>query len=105
MERRRTKLSFWIAITLFIAAGAIAVLWKMYDYNKSDKLKNEGKRILLPVDSLIDIVDGKQIFVTLKVGDKVFALSQEIKNEVAVGDSVTVYYLEENPSENMILIK
>lgn len=105
MERRRTKLSFWIAITLFIAVGAIATLWKMYDHSDTDKLKNEGQRILLPVDSVIDNGERKQIFVTLKVAGEMFTVSREVKSEVAVGDSVPVYYMEHAPAKNMIFVK
>lgn len=102
MEGKTSKVSFWIVFVVLIALAAIATLGNLYEYKRMDKLENEGKRVLLAVDSLTDKGSRKQIFVTLRVSGRAYVISKKVKSKVAVGDSVPVYYLVSAPSTHAI---
>ena len=105
MEEKKTNKSFWIVFAVLIGFAAISTFGNLFEYRRMEKLNTEGKRILLPVDSLIQKGGKREIFVTLSVDGKQMVISKKVKAEVAVGDSVAVYYLEDNPATNGIAVE
>lgn len=105
MEEKKTSKSFWIVFALLIGFAAISTFGNLFEYRRMEKLNTEGKRILLPVDSLIEKGSKREIFVTLRANGNSIVISKKVKTVVAVGDSVAVYYLEENPATNGIAVE
>jgi len=99
---KKTGRNFWVVFALLIILAAIATIGNINEYMKMNKLNTEGKRILVPVDSVVDKGSKKEIFVRFSIDGKEFKLSKKVKSQVAKGDSVPVYYLPGNPSNNGI---
>jgi len=101
-EKKKSGKGFWIVFGLCIGFAAISTLGNLFDYRKMDKLNNQGKRILVPVDSISNNSSKHEIFVKFSVDGKEYMATKKIKSTVAVGDSVPLYYLPENPATNGI---
>jgi hypothetical protein len=102
MEKKKTSTSFWIVFALLIGVAAISTFGNLFEYRRMEKLNTEGKRIRLPVDSISIKGSKTEIFVQLNVRGKSYTISKKVKTTLAVGDSVSVYYLEVNPATNGI---
>jgi hypothetical protein len=105
MEQKKSNKSFWIVFAVLIAFAAISSFGNLFEYSRMEKLNTEGKRILLPVDSFIQKGSKREIFVTLSINGKQIVISKKVKAQVAVGDSVAVYYLPESPFTNGIAVE
>lgn len=75
------------------------------DYRRMDILETQGKRILAPVDSIAAKGSRSEIFVKFRVDGKEFKSTKKVKTKVAVGDSVRLYYLENDPVTNGIALE
>ena len=69
-----------------------------------DKLNVEGKRVLLPIDSIAKTGDRQTIFVKLSLDGQQMIVSKKVKSPLQVGDSVPVYYLPSSPEVHGIAI-
>ncbi|HWB61890.1 MAG TPA: hypothetical protein VG603_00160, partial [Chitinophagales bacterium] len=67
-----------------------------------NRLNTEGKRIMCVVDSTATNEGREEIFVNFEAGGKTYTISKRVKTNISKGDSVPVYYMEENPSVNGI---
>ncbi|MFN8322024.1 MAG: hypothetical protein U0T74_05150 [Chitinophagales bacterium] len=102
-EKKKSSKGFWIVFGLCIVFAAISTLGNLLEYRKMDKLNSEGRRILVPVDSVSNNNSSKhEIFVKFSVNGQEYSATKKIKSTVAVGDSVPVYYLPQNPATNGI---
>ncbi|MCW5907760.1 MAG: hypothetical protein KIS94_07880 [Chitinophagales bacterium] len=105
MEPIKTKRAFWTAFTALIGLAAIATIGNLLEYNRMEKLSTKGKRILLPVDSVVQHGNKRELFVTLSVNGEKIVITKKVKSEITTGDSVPVYYLQENPATNSIALE
>lgn len=101
-EKTKTSRSFWIVFAIAIALAAIGTIGNLTDYRKMDRLNSEGQRVFCLVDSVHPKGDKTEVFVTLQVGEQHFMVTKKLKGSYQVGDSVPVYYMEEDPSTNAI---
>ena len=104
MEEKKSNRNFWIAFVLLVLIAAGATYRNLQEYNSMDKLNVEGKRILLPVDSLVQMGDRQMIFVRLNLDGQQFVVSKKVKSPLHIGDSVPVYFLPQSPEVNGIAL-
>lgn len=102
MEQKKSSKSFWIVFAIIIAFAAVSTFGNLFEYGRMEKLNTEGKRVLLPIDSISPKGSKTEVFVKLNVAGKSYTISKKVKTKAALGDSVAVYYLEENPATNGI---
>jgi hypothetical protein len=105
MEPIKTNRTFWIVFAVLIGLAAIATIGNLLEYNRMEKLHTQGKRVLLPVDSVVRHGNKHELFVTLSVNEKPIVISKKVKSPIVTGDSVPVYYLENNPATNSIAVE
>lgn len=105
MEPIKTNRTFWIAFAVLISLAAIASIGNLLEYNRMRKLNTQGKRVLLPVDSVVQHGNKYELFVTLSVSGQRIVISKKVKSPIATGDSVPVYYLENTPTTNGIAVE
>lgn len=104
MEEKKSNGNFWIAFAVLVAIAAGATYRNLKEYNSMDKLNLEGKRVLLPIDSIAKTGDRQTIFVKLSLDGQQMIVSKKVKSPLQVGDSVPVYYLPSSPEVHGIAI-
>lgn len=102
-KKNKNNKSFWIAFTALLLLAAIATIGNLMEYRKMDKLETEGKRVMCTVDSIAKKGSKEEIYMHLMVGDKTYIVSKKVKESIAIGDSVAVYYMPDNPSVNGVV--
>lgn len=102
MTNKQTKRSFWILFVILVGAAALGSLMNIHEFTRMNRLNAEGKRIRCPVDSIGSKGSKTEIFVKFKVDGKDFSTSKKVKAQINKGDTVSVYYLENDPSTNGI---
>ncbi|MFN8287018.1 MAG: hypothetical protein U0V74_09715 [Chitinophagales bacterium] len=99
-EKPKSSKGFWIVFALLIGVAAVATIGNISEYRKMDRLESEGKRKMCAVDSISVKGTKREIFINLQVEDKQYRIVKKVKDKIAVGDSVAVYYMPEDPNTN-----
>ena len=94
MEEKKSNRNFWIAFVLLVLIAAGATYRNLQEYNSMDKLNVEGKRILLPVDSLVQMGDRQMIFVHLNLDGQQYVVMGIAR------DNTGAALAAENPAED-----
>lgn len=101
-EKPKTSRSFWIVFAIAIGLAAIATIGNLTDYRKMDRLNAEGMRVFCLIDSVHPKGEKTEVFVTLHVGEQAYMVTKKLKGTFAMGDSVPVYYMADDPATNAI---
>ena len=101
---KKTNRNFWIFFVIILIIAAISTIGNLTDYRRMERLENEGKQILAPVDSAAARGSKTEIFVKFRVQGKEYRATKKVKTKVAAGDSVPLYYLENDPLTNGIAV-
>jgi multidrug resistance efflux pump len=99
-QASKSRRNFWVVFVLLILLAAIANIGNLHEYNKMNELNTEGRRIKCAVDSVVKIGAKTEVHARFVVNGKIYEVSQKIKSMVHKGDSVAVYYLEQDPETN-----
>lgn len=105
MNKENSGKSFWIVFALLLLIAGVATYKNLSDYQGQDKLNSEGKRVMLPIDSIDAKGSKREIFVQFSVNNKKYLTFKKVKTELVIGDTVPVYYLPESPEVNGIAVE
>ncbi len=100
---KKSSQSFWLIFSIIIILVVVGTVGNLREYWKGNKLDTEGKRILCPVDSVVKAGSKNEIFAHFTIGGKTYNASKKIKSIIVAGDTVPVYYLENDPATNGII--
>jgi hypothetical protein len=102
MPDNNSTLRFWPVFVVLVGLAVLASVANLFDFIKMNKIQTEGKRQIFAIDSIYHTGSRDEIFVNFTVAGKVYRAHKKVKNAMAKGDSVAVYYLETEPSSNAI---
>lgn len=104
-EQKKSNKSFWVVFALLLTLAAFSTIGNVLEYRKTNRLNSEGRRVLGVVDSIHEKGSKRELFVTFQLNGKDYHLSKKVKSIVSVGDSVPVYYLQDQPTTNAIVVE
>lgn len=102
---KKTNRNFWIVFSVLLLLAAISTIGNMMDYQKMDRLETQGKRIFAKIDSIAPKSGKQEVFVRFQVNGQEYKATKKVKAKVAVGDSVPVYFLPDDPRTNGVALE
>lgn len=96
-EGKRIQYGFWAIFGFILIVVGYATYNNMADYNKRAKLNERGKRVYGVVNAAKEKRNKTTIEVVVNIEGKEYTMKKDVRSAILIGDSVPVYYLQEDP--------
>jgi hypothetical protein len=96
-EGKKIRFGFWAVFAGIMALVLFSTYTNMSDYKRMEKLNTKGIRVYGVVNKAKEKRNKTTIEVVVNIKGKEYIMSKDVKAAILIGDSVPVYYLDEDP--------
>lgn len=101
----KSRLSFYVVFGIIVLVASIATYRNLSEYRKQNQIQEKGIRTLGVVQDCNKSGSRYAIAVYFMHNQQRFQAEKKVKQPLAVGDSVPVYFLHDQPEVNGIAVE